>query len=84
MIKFTHGWIETGAGKRQNIVVKAAAPNGLKDAMIGGGMVMAGIIYLTYTAFKHGAKAFDKAETITMEELGLLGESTADYDVIYP
>ena len=77
MIKFTQGSIggafgSRNEGKNFDIVVKAAAPNKLKDALIGGGMVMAGIAYLTYTAFKHGAKQFEKAELYAMYNAGVI------------
>lgn len=74
MIKFTQGNI-TSIEKRvtKDIVVKALAPNKLKEILIGGGLVMIGVAYLTYTAFRNGSRAFDEAETRTLEELGLLG-----------
>lgn len=73
MIKFTQGNI-TSIEKRvtKDIVVKAPAPNKLKEILIGGGLVMIGVAYLTYTAFRNGSRAFDEAETRTLEELGLL------------
>lgn len=72
MIKFKHGWIGNQDGEQFDIVVKAAAPNKLKDALIGGGMVMAGITYLTYTAFRNGAKAFERAELCAMKDAGVI------------
>lgn len=74
MIKFTQGDI-TSIEKRvtKDIVVKAPAPNKLKEILIGGGLVMIGVAYLTYTAFRNGSRAFDEAETRTLEELDLLG-----------
>jgi hypothetical protein len=74
MIKFKQGWIQKVTGEKQDIIVEAAAPNKLKDIVIGGGMALVGIIYLTYTAFRNGAKAHEAAEFKTMEDLGLLGE----------
>ena len=76
MIKFTQGWIgEQNGEATHDIVVKAAAQNTLKDAMIGIGIVMVGIIYLTYTAFKHGAKQFEMAELYALRDAGAI-----DYD----
>lgn len=72
MIKFVQGSIGDANGKMHNIVVKAAAPNKLKDALIGGGMVMAGIIYLTYTAFKQGSDQFERAELYAMHAAGVI------------
>jgi protein-L-isoaspartate O-methyltransferase len=72
MIKFRHGWIGNQNGDQYDIIVKAAAPNKLKDALIGGGMMVAGIIYLTYTAFKYGAEQFERAELYTMKDAGII------------
>ena len=74
MIKFTQGDI-TNIDKRvtKDIVVKASAPNNLKEILIGGSLLMIGVAYLTYTAFRNGSRAFDEAETRTLEELDLLG-----------
>ena len=75
MIKFKQGWIGNDTtGVKTDIVVKAAAPNTLKDALIGGGMVLLGITYLTITAFRHGSKKFEDAELETLSKLGLLEE----------
>lgn len=73
MIKFTQGDI-TSIDKRvtKDIVVKAKAPNNLKEILIGGSLLMIGVAYLTYTAFRNGSRAFDEAETRTLEELDLL------------
>lgn len=54
-----------------DIIVKAALPNKLKDIIIGGGITLIGIAYLTYTAFRNGSSAFEKAETWTMDALNL-------------
>lgn len=72
MIKFKQGWIGSIDGKQHDIVVKSAAPNTLRDALIGGGTVLVGIIYLTYTAFKNGAKEFENAEFEAMREAGVI------------
>lgn len=75
MIKFTRGGIGSSDGTMHDIVVKAKAPNTLKDALIGGGMVLAGVVYLTYTAFKGGALAFEKAELKAMYDAGVIHEN---------
>lgn len=72
MIKFRHGWIGGKDGVEHDIIVKAAAPNKLKDVLIGGGMVAAGIFYLTYTAFKHGAEQFERAELYALKAAGVI------------
>ena len=75
MIKFTRGGIGSADGTMHDIIVKAKAPNTLKDAMIGGGMTLVGIAYLTYTAFKSGALAFEKAELKAMYDAGVISEN---------
>ena len=80
MIKFKQGAVgPSGSDKlTTDIVVKAAAPNKLKDALIGGGMVMMGIAYLTYTAFKHGSKQFERAELYALREAGVINWDPED------
>ena len=73
MINFKQGSItnpETGVTK--DIVVKAVTPNNLKDAIIGGSMMLVGIIYLTSTAFRNGSKKFEAAECKTLSDLDLM------------
>lgn len=74
MIKFKQGAVgPSGSDKlTTDIVVKAVAPNTLKDALVGGSMVMAGIIYLTYTAFKHGSRQYERAELYALREAGVI------------
>lgn len=72
MIKFKQGCItntETGAAK--DVIVKAATPNKLKDILVGGGMVLIGITYLTVTAFRHGSEKYEEAEMQTFSDLDL-------------
>lgn len=73
MIKFKQGHIANMAGESKDIIVKAALPNKIKDIVIGGVISLAGIAYLTYTAFRNGSAAFEKAEYETMEDLGIFG-----------
>lgn len=74
MIKFKQGSLTNNAGITKDIVVKAAAPNKVRDILIGGGLVLMGITYLTTTAFKNGAKTFEFAEWDTMVDLGIIEE----------
>ena len=76
MIKFKQGSITTQGGVTKDIIVKAATPNTLKDILIGGSMVLAGLTYLTVSAFKYGAKKFEDAEFRAMDELGLFEKVT--------
>ncbi len=72
MIKMKFGSIGNyETGKWEDIVVKAAAPNSVKEILMGAGLILAGIAYLTVTAFKNGAKAYEKAEMDTLKEQGL-------------
>lgn len=72
MINFKHGAItNTETGMTKDIVVKAACPNSLRDTIIGGSIILVGIAYLTITAFKNGAQAFEAAEYKTLSELNL-------------
>lgn len=73
MIKFTQGAVtnpETNVTK--DIVVKALSPNKPKDILIGGGMILAGIIYLTTSAFRNGSMKFEEAELRALSETGLI------------
>ena len=75
MIKINKGWIGNDTtGARKDIVVKAVAPNTLKDALIGGCLTLIGITYLTVTAFKHGTNKYEAAEFQTLTDLDLLQE----------
>ena len=73
MIKFKQGYITNMAGESKDIIVKAALPNKLKDIVIGGVISLAGIAYLTYTAFRNGSSTFEKAEYETLDALNLFG-----------
>lgn len=75
MIKFKQGSISNHCGDTKDIIVKAVAPNKLKDIIIGGSAILVGITYLTLTAFRNGSKAFDEAETKTLYDLGLIHDS---------
>lgn len=73
MINFKQGSITNPkTGVTKDIVVKAVAPNNLKDIIIGGGMVLVGIVYLTLTAFKNGSRKFEAAECKTLSDLDLM------------
>lgn len=73
MMKLTFGSIGNyETGKFEDIVVKATFPNSLKDILIGGGAITAGIVWLTVTAFKNGARAYEKAEMATLQKQSLI------------
>ena len=58
-------------GETKDIVVNALSKRSLRDILIGGGIIMVGITYLTISTFKNGAMAFEEAEYKTLEELDL-------------
>ena len=63
MIKMKFGAIGNyETGKYEDIVVKAAAPNDIKDILIGGSVVFISVMYLTVAAFQKGARAHKKAQ----------------------
>ena len=74
MIKFKQGELKNMEGTIKDIVVKSATPNKFKDMMIGGGIVLVGIAYLTITAFRYGSEKFEEAEYKTMVNLGIINE----------
>lgn len=78
MIKIKTGTTLGGVTEAGNITKEIVIPThrmlGLKDCLIGGGVVLAGIAYLTYTAFSNGAKAFELAETRVMKDCGIISE----------
>ena len=83
MIKFNQGFvINETTGKRQNIVVKSIAPNTVKDMLIGGGMVLMGVAYLTVKAFKNGAQKYEDAEFQALCDAGLCTEYGSEFEYL--
>lgn len=74
MIKFKQGELKNMEGTIKDIVVKSATPNKFKDILIGGGIILVGIAYLTITAFRYGSEKFEEAEYKTMVDLGIINE----------
>ena len=73
MIKMNFGSIGNyETEKYEDIIVKANWPNNIGDVFIGGGLIVAGIVYLTAMAFKNGAKAYEKAEFDVLEKQNLI------------
>lgn len=73
MIKSKFGPIRNNeTGEEKYIVVNALSKVNCRDIVIGAGITLIGITYLTLAAFKNGAHAYDKAEMKTLGELGLL------------
>ena len=74
MIKFKQGELKNMEGTIKDIVVKSTTPNKFKDMIVGGGIVLVGIAYLTITAFRYGSEKFEEAEYKTMVNLGIINE----------
>lgn len=73
MIKKNIGYIKNiNTGVVKDVVIKAAVPNKVKDIIIGGAMIVAGVGWLTYTAFVNGAATDMRAVTKTMKDVGLM------------
>lgn len=75
MLKIKTGSMFGGPGSNvadHEVVIPVKFPIGVKDALIGSGMVLAGIAYIAYTTFMNGAKAFEKEELYTMREAGII------------
>ncbi len=68
-------------GVVKDIIVSAKCGNKLKDILIGGGAVLAGIAWLTATAFKNGSEAYYKAEDKALDDAGLLVRGPTEEDV---
>lgn len=72
-MKTNYGYVTNPkTGVTKDIIVSAMCGNKLKDILIGGGAVLAGIVWLTATAFKNGSEAFYEAEDKALDEAGLL------------
>lgn len=72
MIKSIYGPITNPkTGESKDIIVNAIASKNLKDVLIGGGIVLVGVVYLTLSTFKNGANVFEEAEYETLKELNL-------------
>lgn len=73
MIKSIYGPITNPkTGETKDIVVNTLTLNNAKDILVGGGIVLIGIAYLTLSTFKNGANAFEEAEYKTLESLNLI------------
>lgn len=71
-MKFKQGEIKAGTYDWEDIIVTAKAPNKVKEVLIGGGLIISGVTYLTYKAFRNGATAFDDAQTGVLMKMGCI------------
>lgn len=73
MIKVNMGMVENvEKNLSANVIAKSVFPNKLKDIAIGGGIVLIGIAYLTYTAFTNGVRSLYDAEFLAYREAGII------------
>lgn len=73
MIKFKQGAVTNPTTHvTKDIIVKAPLPNTIKDIVIGGSIIVAGVTYLTLIAFRNGSSQFELAEFKALSDAGLL------------
>lgn len=76
MIKFKEGYIKNNeTGEQKDVIVKSVLPANVRDLLIGGGIVLVGIAYLTVLSFKKGARTYEQAEYDTLDSLDLFKDS---------
>lgn len=72
MMKTNYGSVANAKGTMEkSIVVETVPVNSLKDAVIGGGLVLVGVAYIAITSFKNGSKAFCVAEAEALCGVGV-------------
>ena len=72
----------TDGTKYSSIICKSATGLKIKDLLIGGGLIISGILYISKMAYKHGANAFYVSETKALNEVGVLDIDPADLDEV--
>lgn len=50
----------------------AKAPNKVKEVLIGGGLIISWVSYLTYKAFGNGASTFNDAQTDALKKINVI------------
>lgn len=53
--------------KTKEIIVKTLMPNNPKQILIGGGLILAGVVYLTSSSFKKEKEIVMEKQKLTME-----------------
>lgn len=71
-MKLNFGPISNYAGESMDICINKIIPNKPIDILIGGALIVGGVLYLTSTAYRDGANAFEDAEFKVLEALGLI------------
>ena len=73
MFKFNCGQITNPeTGKAADILVNPMSVDNIRDALIGGALILAGFAWTAARCFKNGADAYDNAEYAAFESLGLV------------
>ncbi len=73
MIKFKQSSLCRSDGSYgTDIIVTAKLPVKVRDAVIGGSLIVSGILYLTIRAFKNGAMAYEVAEMNALAKIGAI------------
>ena len=72
-MKYVSGPITTAdRTKSMDIIVQKTVCNSPLDILIGGVLIIAGVMYLTNTAYKGGAMHFEREEFEVMKKLGII------------
>lgn len=75
MIKFKQSSLCRSDGSYgADIIVTARSPVKIRDAVIGGSLIISGIIYLIVRAFKNGATAYEVAELKALAKIGAIDD----------
>lgn len=83
MINFIQGWVRANEDSPKcDVNVRAMCPTTLKGVLIGGGLILAGIGYITYEAFVHGSYMHELAEVKALQKIGCLGGCDDVADVV--
>lgn len=72
----------TDGTKYSSIICKSVTGLKVKDLLIGGGLIISGILYISKMAYKHGANAYYVNETKALNEVGVLDIDPADLDEV--
>lgn len=67
--------INDRTGEKEDCIAEARFPLKVKDAVIGSGLAVGGVLYMLVKAFKYGAEKLDEGQYKTMNKLGLISDS---------
>ena len=84
-MKFKQGWIMNNeTGEKVWIYAKSALPAHVKDLIIGGTAILAGIAYIAWKSFDHGAHRYEMGEFEVLEKMGLISANKDDVKIQTP